>query len=1225
MTLRKLVVALAGALAVGAAFSESYEWNGGATGLWNSSGNWLPSSGVPAAGDTATFNSAAEITDGIAIGDGTLEIVLNANVTFSGVISDGSAGTGALSVSGSGDLHLRADNTFSGGASVSGGNVYLHSGGGLGVAEAEIDLKSTTRSLTIDGGLTVTTPLKILSTSVNLTGTINISGAGETIFNEAVTATSKIYVNHNGTSPVIRFKKLVKNADYANGKGTMHFEGGIDFGTWHYSWNVEPHYYYAAVNQASVLEIASDNAYVHGVNAMPAAGTYQWKRSNAIVHLDGFDQLLAGFGSMDEGSGVVNYGFETPVGKPARVTMEPRGDVTVTWHGVFSGATSFCWNPANSRKQFIIDGKAQTTSGELVVSNGIVRVKSGGGFTNSSGLSRVEVATGALLDIQEDAIDFKARELVLDGTLTLGGTRTLTCRTAVVNGNPLADRTYRAGDEEVEGFLTGDGSLVVDSVVPNEWIGGTTGDWEDSENWSEGVPSENAAVTIAGAVNVSLQSATPRMNSLLVDSGATLTVSGWTNRINAASVSVKGTITAAGSFSQAYDPAVNPPNRVWIVCDDLHVFTGGAIDVSGCGWAGGSTADAFGPGGPGSSAYGASHGGIGAVALVGSRIGAEYDNPYVPVLPGSGGRQGASGTGAPTAGGGAVRIEATGCVTVDGSVLASGVDSRGQSSASKASCGSGGSIWITCGAFAGTSGAVRAEGGDSDVGAFPSYVVYYQGERTDGGAYAGGGGMVRIEYDPALQAQQNPDVFVSAAGGEHKGILSNGGGAIPVSKRDRFRTDADLGTVTFTDDVLLGQLIGSNLSGRLVGVTNYVHTGDLTWKAGHVRIAGEGASFRVTGSLVLSNDVSRLEVGGVLTRTNGCVIVDRWGGTKFNSLRVDGSLRVVEGAALDIRPAETNSTMAWGGEVVVGGDFVIGDRAFYYPWSDPMNLGSVHAVVGGDFRVLSGGTVDADRRGGGAGYGSAQPFLGYFGVNRVNGYGIGAYNRGASHGGQGGLGYWSYSDALKNYWQQAPDPLADEWTAEFPGAGGGSDAYGEGGPGGGLVRVEAKRAVVIDGLVTANGGISSYNSLGSSSTENGYCSRFGSGAGGGIYIAGATVSGAGTISACGGNGIGGYEGIYGYSSGCGGGGRIVIAVGEDDLVNAGAEKVSVAYCETMSGEGMRGRCSYVGAFAVGGGTNVWNVANKADAPVQFDKAHGGDGTVRFVAFNAPFGMIMLVR
>ncbi len=125
---------------------------------------------------------------------------------------------------------------------------------------------------------------------------------------------------------------------------------------------------------------------------------------------------------------------------------------------------------------------------------------------------------------------------------------------------------------------------------------------------------------------------------------------------------------------------------------------------------------------PGASAGngGAGYGGRGGT-VGGGAGGVLYGSAITPVDMGSGTSSGA--------GGGAVRLEITGSLTLDGTLSANGANGAGQNAAG---AGSGGAIWINAGTITGT-GALRANGGDG-----------YNDTWTAGGG--GGGGRIAVYY-----------------------------------------------------------------------------------------------------------------------------------------------------------------------------------------------------------------------------------------------------------------------------------------------------------------------------------------------------------------------------------------------------------------------------------------------------------------------------------------------
>ena len=319
------------------------------------------------------------------------------------------------------------------------------------------------------------------------------------------------------------------------------------------------------------------------------------------------------------------------------------------------------------------------------------------------------------------------------------------------------------------------------------WVG-PSGNWSDASNWQNEAggnvaPKAGDDVVINAAVTVTLdgEESTPALKSLTVGGRAAeskLLFSKWDAALVASTVTVaeKGVITCQGAYEK------ENMGRVWIQCADLTVAAGGTIDVDGCGYLAAekptSTSvypEGYGPGRSRKEGMGASHGGLGGlsvyqvdknqlmgrVADFGDML---YDNPAAPVEPGSSGSGSYWAKGG--AGGGAVRVEASGRVTITGAILASGgshahaADNKQYAKDSHVTSGAGGSVYITCSTFAGTNGVIRADGGNGHfVLAQPTAGASVYGyDAPDGaGDNAGGGGMIAIHYDAEKQKDGKVD------------------------------------------------------------------------------------------------------------------------------------------------------------------------------------------------------------------------------------------------------------------------------------------------------------------------------------------------------------------------------------------------------------------------------------------------------------------------------------
>jgi len=290
--------------------------------------------------------------------------------------------------------------------------------------------------------------------------------------------------------------------------------------------------------------------------------------------------------------------------------------------------------------------------------------------------------------------------------------------------------------------LAGLGLVLPGQAATYVWTGSNSTDWSDNANWLGGVPGVGADVIITNwDAEVLLDADTANLNSLII-SNNTLTCTNWTTTINAKTVTVQssGKIALPGWF-ETY-PSAQMSNRIHIACVNLTVEKGGMIDADGGGYApwdgpgaGGHAAGRMGGGGYGGrGGYGTLDGAFSYHQE--TAIGHPYGNAAAPLQPGSG--AGAYSTGSPRsetyrvdagAGGGAVRIEATGTVTAHGTISADGGDGTAYLSAG----GSGGGIYITCGTFEGSSnGLIRARGGNANS--------------SVDGAGGGGGGRIALQY-----------------------------------------------------------------------------------------------------------------------------------------------------------------------------------------------------------------------------------------------------------------------------------------------------------------------------------------------------------------------------------------------------------------------------------------------------------------------------------------------
>ncbi len=876
-----------------------------------------------------------------------------------------------------------------------------------------------------------------------------------------------------------------------------------------------------------------DNGYIDlkGFNQLVTGGTY-----NKVVYLP--MQGGSAGSSIYVAAGSTRFGFASSAG-PAKVRFAGTAVRSFTFPGEFVGGAGLEWDPQGDQT-LTLSGRQATSSGSFDVKSGRLLLTNDYALASLAGLS---VAGDAVCEIDATAGSAHrvyAVALASGGTggLRLGKDVVLTVNTLTVDGGaPLPAGVYDKDSAALNGALSGDGMIEVRNFgIPCEWTGAATGDWNDPDNWSIGrVPGATNAVTI-GAATVTVNGSAPKVRELSLIDGATLLFTNAVSSVEADCIEILSgaTVTSAGSSTNEASLC-----RVWLKCGDLTVASNGTIDVSRRGWrpkrGTASSGTGCGPGEPGWWYAGATHGGRGAFMSLNwiETIKYPYGDALRPETAGSSGASCAGGL--DVSGGGVVRIEATGRVTVNGSILANG-GSTAADWAHYETAGAGGSIWIDAASIGG-SGIIAANGGN---GASPDLplVRYY---RRNGSAnnsengydhFPAGGGRVAIYVDAAAQtANPATGLYVSAAEGTYAGRGEQAGYVAPArgfADSDWNCVGAEPGTVYLSEPTLIYQLFGNGLSGRLVGVPSLSFAGDVVMTRGHVRSDVEGFTVTVGGDLTIDGD-ARLDVGGVCM-TNRAITAEVWAGKALNSITVGGDLVLRNGGALEINAAETNATMAWGGEVNVAGSVTIGNHGRLIATCDQENLGAPHFTVGGDFTVAAGGVVSADGRGGLGGCYSSQSLV----INRKSGFGPGA-GTGMGSGGYGGLGGYGGVVGWSTIEEDRGHVCGDAWKPDMCGSGGGNQVSGVSGSGGGLVFVEAGGALTVDGTVTANG-----LSPVVSSNAGGEVYRQHAGSGGGIYLCGETFSGMGTIMANGGDGRNEYDR---GSQAPGGGGRIAVRTG----------------------------------------------------------------------------------
>ena len=829
------------------------------------------------------------------------------------------------------------------------------------------------------------------------------------------------------------------------------------------------------------------------------------------------------------------------------------------------------------------------------------------------------------------------------------------------DGDIQGDVAYQIGEIDLSGKVL---------LIPDEeektltWCGGTSGDWNEAANWQAAtgenrLPAEGDIVSIPANMQtkVTLAQSTPHLLALTIGSYSgvvTLETSGWNTCIEADNLKIngKGVVTCVGGGTD-----VETVSRVWLKGQDITIAAGGMIDVSKLGYAGpakttvGNTyATGYGPAG-GLADHGAAHGGFGGRS---TRIPTikdwnltvmPADDPAYPAQPGS---SGAASSHAPgRAGGGAVRIEATGCVTVNGEILANGEASGGYSTAAgqhngistaHETAGAGGAVWISCETFAGRNGVIRAEGGGGDG---PTG----EGSGSSSPGQPAGGGMIAIHYDTAKQTDGLVSGMVfSVAPGFHgwNDTSAKGYALHQMSAYDRdayLCESADLGTLWFSDEKMLESL-GTGITGQVLNMPPSLTLPSLNVTAGWFRFAQEGFTLNVTGDLTISGKTACYEVGGV-TPTNRTFYTELYGKVPAH-LNVGGSLTVLNQGRLDVRSADTNETVSlYGAFVNVAGEMKVDDGGVVYVWADSVG-GAVPRFDVGSLTVAEGGLLSANCRG----YAGGHAYSSYP-IQHANGYGPGAgvsrshtyipkgsqelFSYVACGAGHGGLGGWQeIATGAGGKEPYAGIEYDDAYGPCAAGSGGAGNNWGScGGSGGGAILVWAAGTIRVDGEINADGGTASglRMSGGAGGTIRLSCSSF-VGAETGILSAKGERGGPGNTSndnATWTTGHPEYPHKWYMMEGAGAGGRIAIRTGLADDCGKRLKirkSMSPFIPEGEAEVPFRGTMSVAGGVNPGG--NLIDVISSTGEPYGVD-LNGRAGTIRYLdAIEAP-GVLLMVR
>lgn len=575
------------------------------------------------------------------------------------------------------------------------------------------------------------------------------------------------------------------------------------------------------------------------------------------------------------------------------------------------------------------------------------------------------------------------------------------------------------------------------------------------------------------------QTACVTSGDLVIATGETCSLSSGTYTYNSVTIQSGGTLLLLGNTS------LN--QGVTIIANSMTIETGGKVSADGKGYANGNGPGRGGGGNPWTGG-GAGHGGTGENGGDGVG-GVGYGSVIQPVQLGSSGGTGRCGliSFCPGgSGGGAIKLQISGTLVVDGDISANGLTGGG-----RAGGGSGGSILVEAGTISGL-GTIRSTGG--------------------AGLYGGGdgaGGRIAIYYESSTFPLDPQHI---QAQGMYQG--GNGGGPGTLYLKD---------TSSNTDKLVVdnGGNSVTTYAVHLAGDYSYDQI-EISGKA-KLRLVGSSSQFDLTGNDVLTGDgTGQLEVEGTIT-TSPNLVLSNVSLTILGNIQGAENVTIQSPAVLALYATSplhsgiytfTNLTIENGGtlKAVASGN---GDTNYSNDPNLQLNLTNLTVATGGT--INANGTGYPGKHESGTGPGAGQSAW-------ATGGGGGHGGPGQASAGAGGVTYDSLSYPV------------------LPGSSGGAGqdiyhSYLPGGAGGGALRLVVSETATVNGTISADGVIGAGRSGGGSGgsiiietgtlTGNGSVhanggpqNRGGNGGGGRIAIYATTSNHILTFTA---NGAPGYE------------------------------------------------------------------------------------------------------
>lgn len=339
----------------------------------------------------------------------------------------------------------------------------------------------------------------LLTTSQNFNGYVCFTGSGDAVV-DIQNAAARLYIQKSfyGNADVTLVKRgagtLQTNEGYAptdNDKAPTKYKQARTDTTGYY---VHRKFEFGAVKlQGGTLDLrqyyrVKNCQFLFDGDGTKLAVMELWKGGNIDL---GVHSLELDSCSLNETEHVTQATHEV-YGQSERCFLHFYGaTASSSFSGAFTGGAGLVWEPTDSTAEFVFKKTVSPTTGILTVSNGIVRVTEGAGF---SALSRLTVdGANACFAVDNTAgCDFRAIPLVIanDGKLNLAANVRMCATSVTVDGAVIADGLYSAANAN---WIQGAGVLRVG--VPSVAEGSATATWtfagtsalDTASSWEGGV------------------------------------------------------------------------------------------------------------------------------------------------------------------------------------------------------------------------------------------------------------------------------------------------------------------------------------------------------------------------------------------------------------------------------------------------------------------------------------------------------------------------------------------------------------------------------------------------------------------------------------------------------------------------------------------------------------------------------------------------------------------